>query len=155
MIILTNYASGTIGYDLTFELNDFGEPRIRSEIETLKDVILFILLSKPGQYPSLPQIGMNVESMLYSFYDEIDENKLQATLTEQCNALGVYFQNGMVAIKKAIYKGKPSLLFQINGNEKFPVGYKKGNSGSNRTYLIGITLNDLNQMIFNVNSRTS
>ena len=34
-----NYAITSIGYDTTFELNEFNEPRIRSEIETLKDVL--------------------------------------------------------------------------------------------------------------------
>ena len=148
-----NYANGKIGYDLTFEMNSFGEPRIRSEIETLKDVVLFILMTKPGQYPSLPQIGMNIEKLLYSFYDELDENELQSTLVQQCNMLGMYFQNGAIAFKTAKSHGQPDLLLQIQGAEMYPIGYKKDTNNTNKTYLIGITLDDLNQMIFNVNTK--
>lgn len=150
-----NYASGSIGYDLSFELNEFGESRIRSEVEVLKNTILFILFTKPGQYPSLPQIGMNLEQKLYSFYDELDESSLQAELIQQCNALGMYFQNGCIAVKKVYYQNKPSLIIQIQGLEQYPAGYKKGTNTSMTTYLIGITLDDLNQMIFNVNTQTN
>ena len=67
-----NYETSSIGCDVTFELNEFNNPRIKSEIETLKDIILFILFSRPGQYPSLPQIGLNIRDYLYDFYDEIN-----------------------------------------------------------------------------------
>lgn len=148
-----NYANNSIGYDFTFEINEFGEPRIATEVETLKNAVLFILMSKPGQYPSLPQLGMNTQDLLYSFYDEIDESKLQANIVEQCKALGVYFQNGSIMIKKVTWRNKPSLIIQIGGSELYPPGYKKSTTGSNRTYLIGITLDEFNKMIFNVNTR--
>lgn len=150
-----NYSNTSIGYDFTFELNEFGEPRITTEVETLKNVVLFILLTKPGQYPSLPHIGLNLQSMLYSFYDEIDEGKLQSKIVEQCNALGSYFQNDMIMIKKVIYHNQPSLIIQIQGPETYPPGYKKSTTGTTRTYLIGITLNEFNQMIFNVNGNVT
>ena len=34
------YNNLTVGYDTTFELNEFNEPRLRSEIEVIKDVFL-------------------------------------------------------------------------------------------------------------------
>ena len=47
----------SIGYDGTFELNEFNEPKLASEIEVVKNIILTVLFFKPGQYPSLPTIG--------------------------------------------------------------------------------------------------
>ena len=35
--------SARIGYDATFELNEFNQPRIRSEIEVVKNTIEFLL----------------------------------------------------------------------------------------------------------------
>lgn len=138
-----------IGYDATFELNDFSQPRIRSEIEVIKNVILFVLFSKPGQYPSLPYIGLDIQSLLYSFYDEINDNDLQEQIVDQCNALGVYFDKGIINVRKLIYRQKPSLLIHIEGQEKYPSNYM--NSIPNiEKYQIGITLNELDQMIYNI-----
>lgn len=148
-----NYAAGSIGFDTTFELNEFNEPRLRSEIETLKDVLLFILFSKPGQYPSLPTIGLDIGSLLYEFYDDIDEDKLKNDLVEQCSILNQYINNGSIIVKKIRYKNKPSLIIHIEGNEKFPSNYKHDNVGDSNQYTIGISFNEINQMIYNVNNR--
>ena len=150
MIDITN---ARIGYDATFELNEFNQPRIRSEIEVVKNTILYILFSKPGQYPSLPMIGLDIESLLYSFYDEINTEDLKDKLVKQCNALGCYFDNGMVAIQKMIYRNQPSLLIHIEGTETYPDGYMKDSiSGSDR-YLIGITFDELHKMIYSISSQ--
>lgn len=149
---MNNSSNPTIGYDTTFELNEFNEPRIRSEIETIKDIILFILFSKPGQYPSLPEIGLDIQSMLYSFYDEINESDLKHKINEQCNAMGVYLSNGTVDIKKTIYRGNPSLMIYIEGSEIYPDGYMRDHINNTNKYLIGITFDDLNKMIYNINT---
>jgi len=149
---MENYLKLGIGYDTTFELNEFNEPRIRSEIELIKDVILFILFAKPGQYPSLPHIGLDLQGMLYSFYDEINENDLKFKIKEQCEAMGVFFSDGTVQIKKIKYRSQPSLLISISGTESYPDGYMKDHIGVSNEYLIGITYDELNNMIYNINS---
>lgn len=150
---MIDISSARLGYDATFELNEFNEPRIRSEIEVVKNTILYILFSKPGQYPSLPTIGLDIESYLYSFYDEINPEDLKNKIVSQCNALGCYFDTGMVAIKKQIYKNKPSLLIHIEGTESYPNGYMKDSGRISDRYLIGITYDDLNRMIYNISSQ--
>lgn len=147
-----NYAVGSIGFDTTFELNEFNEPRIRSEIETLKDVLLFVLFAKPGQYPSLPQIGMDIGSELYEFYDEIDIDDFKSQLIEQCEMLGTYISAGSINIQKLIYKDQPSMIIDVQGSETFPAGYKHDQIGDSSRYMIGITYDELNNMIYSVNS---
>lgn len=142
-----------VGYDTTFEMNEFEEPRIRSEIETVKNTILFILFTKPGQYPSIPTIGLNIESMLYSYYDEIDENDLADQICNQCAALDVYFESGAVAVKKTMYKNQPSLLIHIEGTETYPDGYMKDSVDIADRYLIGITFDEMNQMLYNISNQ--
>lgn len=140
----------SLGYDVTFSLDAFGKPKIRSEIELIKNTVLFVLFSKPGQYPSLPNIGLDIGSLLYSFYDEIDNNDLKSKIASQCNALGFYFDNGNIDVRKTIYRGKPSLMIHIEGNETLPSGYNsKDNSNK---YLIGITFNELDKMIYNISN---
>lgn len=145
-------ASNDVGYETTFELNEFNQPRIRSELETVKDVILFILFTKPGQYPSLPTIGLDLQGMLYSYYDDLDVNDLERQIISQCEALGTYFNKGNIQIKKTKYRNQPSLMIHIEGTETFPTGYMKDYiTESKNQYLIGITYDELNRMIYNIN----
>lgn len=148
-----NYAITSVGFDTTFELNEFNEPRIRSELEVIKDTLLFVLFSKPGQYPSLPMIGLDIGSNLYEFYDELDVDTLKSQITDQCSMLGSYINGGSVLVQKLIYKGKPSLIIHIEGTEYFPPSYKRDNIGNSTKYMIGITYNELNQAIYNVNKQ--
>lgn len=142
-----------IGYDTSYELNEFGQPRIRSEIELIVDIVLFVLFAKPGNYPSIPWIGLDINTMLYSFYDEIDENDLKTKIIQQCNALGVFFDNDIINIKKTMYKKQPSLFIHINGKASYPDGYMKNTENGEETYLIGITYDEFNNMVYNINNQ--
>lgn len=147
---MSNSDITSLGYDTSFALDDFGKPKIRSEVELIKNVVLFILFSKPGQYPSLPNIGLDIQSLLYSFYDEIDNNDLKDKIVNQCSALGMHFDEGTIVIKKTIYRNQPSLMIHIEGKETLPSEY--GAKSDSEKYLIGITLDDLNQMIYNIST---
>lgn len=142
--------SNIMGYDLTFELNEFHKPRIRSELEMIKNIVLFILFSKPGQYPSLPTIGLNIEDRLYSFYDEIDEVELKNEIIKQCEILKFFFDSSTIGIRKYIYHDKPSLIIHIQGKEEYPDKYMNDQRRNANKYLIGITYNELNEMIYNM-----
>ena len=135
-----------IGYDGTFELDAFAKPRIRNESELVKNTLLYILFSKPGQYPSLPFIGLDIENLLYSLYDDLDVTQLADDIIYQCAALGVYFKNGTINIKKTKYENKPSLMIHIETYHSDDVT----KSAKAQRYQIGLTFNELNDMIYNV-----
>lgn len=139
-----------VGYDTTFELNEFGEPRIRSEIETVKDILLFILFTKPGQYPSLPALGYDIESKLYSFYDDINEDDIIEAVCAQCESLRDYFNSGVIGLKKYKYKNQPSMVISITGRENYPTGYMHDSTDASNRYLIGISYDDLHNMIYDI-----
>jgi hypothetical protein len=143
-----------LGYDLTFELNSFGQPRIRSEIEMIKNIVLYVILSKPGQYPSLPNIGLDIESLLYSDYETLDVEELKKQIYAQCNALGTYFGDNTIQVQKTIYNNKPSLLIHIDGSDILPDNdeYLIDANAKNEIYMIGITFDDLDQLLYNINS---
>lgn len=140
------------GYDTTFELSEFNEPRLRSDLETIKNTLLFVLFAKPGQYPSLPQVGMDIESYLYSFYDEIDEQDLISQITQQCSLVGAYISAGTIQVKKLIYQDQPSLIIDISGKEKFPSNYKHDKINDEKHYLIGLTYDQVQNLLVNINS---
>jgi hypothetical protein len=145
-----------IGYDCTFEMNDFNEPRLREEAELIKNVVLLILFMKPGQYPSIPHLGMNIQDRLYSYYDEIDESAFARELMDQCQILGTYIQQGSIVIKKMIYRNMPSLIIYITTatDDDRIVDYNRTRNKINEFY-IGISVNELNKLLYNVNARAS
>ena len=57
--------------DPTFGLNNFNQTKVLSETETLVNNILMVLFGKPGFYPSIPALGMNIGQYLYNFADDI------------------------------------------------------------------------------------
>lgn len=143
-----------MGYDTTFEINEFGDHRIRSEIEVVKDIFLFILFTKPGQYPSIPFLGYDIETKLYSYYDEFTENDIIEGVCAQCEALREYFDKGIIAIKKTMYKKQhPALLINIAGTESYPKGYMKDSVDIANKYLIGITFNEMNKMVYDISAQ--
>ena len=144
----TNIAK--LGYDASFALDGFGRPRIRGEAELIKNAILFVLFSKPGQYPSLPNIGLDIQNRLYSFYNEINNNDLRDQIVSQCSALGTYFDKGTINVRKVMYRNQPSLMIHIDCSETLPDGYAVADDASK--YQIGITFDELNQMIYNVSA---
>lgn len=140
-----------LGYDVAFGLDDFGKPLLKSEAALMKNVILFVLFSRPGQYPSLPNIGLDIQSLLYSFYDEIDNNDLKAKIIAQCTALGTYFDSNNIIVRKIIYRNKPSLMIHIEGTDTtLPTGYTV--KSDTEKYQIGITFDELDQMIYNISA---
>ena len=146
------YSNNTIGYDLTFGANDFNEPKLTSEIETLRNVLLFVLFARPGQYPSLPSIGMDIEQYLYSFYDELDAEDIKAQIIAQCGMLNQYINDETIHIRKELYKGQPSLLIDVNGTVSYPRGYKWDRRKQYPGFQIGITLDEAKQVQLHVNA---
>lgn len=152
--IMASTTLGTlgIGYDASFSLNEFGQPKILSELEVIKNAVLFILFAKPGQYPSIPNLGLNIRSMLYSYYDEIVETELETKIADQCSALGVFFSSNVICVRKTKYRGQPSLLIHIAGKANYPDGYMRNTNIKTNAYLIGITFDEFNKMVYNINS---
>ena len=140
----------SIGYDLTFDINEFGNPKIKSELESIKDIILFILYTKPGQYPSMPQIGLDIDNLLYSHYDDIDIESLKNKIIDQCSALETFFDSNQVTIQKFIYNNNPLLYIQIVGVSKYPSTYQADDINTIGKYDIALTHDELNRLISNV-----
>lgn len=137
-----------VGYDATFTLDAFGKPKVIEEIDVVKNTILYVLFSKPGQYPSIPDIGLDISNMLYAFYDDIDEDELKQEIISQCGALGIFFEKGNIQIRKIKYHNQPSLMIHIEGERSSQNYHEK----DLRKYQIGITFNELQEMIYNVAS---
>ena len=139
----------TLGFDATFEINDFNQPKILSDVEMMKNILLYLLFSKPGDYPSLPEVGMNLNDLLYNYYDDIDESLIKDRLIQQCPALEFFFNSGNIQIKKVKYRNQPSMIIHISGKPVYPKGYMTEGDGTNEV-LIGITFNEMKELMLSI-----
>lgn len=73
--------------EVGFGSDNFGKPKVLSDVDSISQVILNILLSKPGNYPSLPHIGIDIKSYLYKLEEEIDVLDLRSKIYSQCQEL--------------------------------------------------------------------
>jgi hypothetical protein len=156
VITVASYETQIIGNDCTFELDTFGKPRLCSTTETLKNVVLYILFSKPGQYPSIPHLGMDIRSLLYNYYDDLSETELEDRLVQQCSALYPYVQTGNIRVRKMIYRNMPSIIVYVSTDENDSVvnGQVSRNRKNNSLeFYIGLSVDDLGNLLYNINKR--
>ena len=105
--------------DPVYGVNDFNKPKVLAEDETYVNNLLMILMGKPGFYPSIPYLGMDISSLLYKFEDEIDTDKIKTELIYQCLDFLPLVDDGEIEIVVTTYKGRTMLIFQL------PIIHKK------------------------------
>lgn len=122
-----------------FGVNNFNEPKIITGNNVLAMTILLILFGKPGCYPSLPSLGMNIQQYLYSMYDEINVDAIKATLVTQCSMLSNAINTDVIEVFKTINNGNPLLVIKI------PIV----SSSDTDTLVLGVTTNDNDSVVYN------
>lgn len=115
------------GVEPCFGINAFNKPKYKNETETLASSILNLLLGKPGYFPSMPNLGIHIQDLIYQFWDEIDENVIKAKIVAQCSAFSEYIDTGELDVIKSTYNGDPLLLVVIpvqikNNKERLAIG---------------------------------
>lgn len=125
--------------DPAFGLNDFGKPKMYSETQTLANNILTVLFGKPGSFPSMPELGMNIQNTLYNHYDDFDEESVKSELTDQCSYFSDVISSGEFDIIKSSTTDKdglekPLILFIIptvikDVSNRLAVGIVIGDNG--------------------------
>ena len=126
-----------------FGLDDFGKAKYLNETEALAHAILNLLFGKPGYFPSMPNLGINIQSILYSFWDEINVDQLKAEIVDQCQSFSEYIKTGELDVIKTYNNGQPLLLIVLptkilDGKKSLSVGVtqdKSGNVSYNYVYI--------------------
>lgn len=130
----------SLGYDVLMDTDTFYKPKIISTFEMCVNSILLLLKMKPGQYPSIPELGIDVEKYLHEYSDDhtIPET-IKSQLTEQMNRLDYTGIDIQVYFDKTS-NGINALVVKVTGDEYMVYGTKF------KTALIGITYDQLNHM---------
>lgn len=130
----------TLGYDVLLDIDSTYKPKVISTFEMCINSIITLLFMKPGQYPSIPDLGIDIESYLHEYSDDPNiPSQIKNALRDQCNRIEI------TGIQIECYydlteDGLSALVVDITGTEKLSYG-----SNGNRV-LIGISYDKLNRL---------
>ncbi len=113
MKILDKKGCDIMAVDPQFGIDSYNRAKVLTESQTIVYNILTILFGKPGFYPSIPSLGMNIQQILYSFEDDFDVNFLKTQLATQCRDFVDQIHDGSFDIIKSTHNGQPLLVFVI------------------------------------------
>ena len=102
-----------LGKEPSFGTSLFQGPKFHNETETVAFSILNLLFGKPGYFPSMPDLGIDIQQYLYSFWDELDVNVLKARIIHQCSYFREFIDDGSLDVIKSSYQSKPLLLITV------------------------------------------
>lgn len=115
-----------------FGVDDFRKPKVLTGYEAIIQSILVVLFGKPGCYPSIPELGMNIQQYRNRRADEIDVDSIKAQLAYQCKAIQSEIIDGEIDVRKTTINNNVALLFVI------PIDA----SSTANTMLIGIQMSN-------------
>ena len=130
----------TLGYDVLMDTDSTYKPKVISTFEMCVNAILTLLYMKPGQYPSIPELGIDIESYLHEYADDPNiPSEIKNKLTDQCNRIEV------TGIQIDCYidqtdDGTNALVVKVTGTDKLGYGSQSGN------VIIGISYDKLNRL---------
>lgn len=123
------------GKEPGFGMNSFNKAKIRNETETIANAIINLLFGRPGYFPSMPDLGINIQQSIYMFWDEIDPEMIKAQIAVQCDAFKEYVNRNELDVIKSEYNGQPLLLVVIpiqikNTKESLGIGITQDKQGN-------------------------
>lgn len=122
-------------------MNSFNTPKFYNESVTTAKNIITILEGRPGFFPSMPDLGMDIKrALLYKDIDEIDTDIIKAELVRQCDVFITNIRNGTFDVQKVLYQDKPLLIFII------PVTIER----AAQRLAVGVMLNSKGETIYRI-----
>lgn len=99
--------------DPQFGVDIYNRAKYVNDDQTLVNNILVILFGKPGFYPSIPELGMNIGDILYSFEDSFDANQIKLELIRQCSDISDVVTGGEFDVMSMELEGEPLIVFSL------------------------------------------
>lgn len=134
----------SLGYDVLMDTDSFNKPKVISTFQLCVNSVLALLLMKPGQYPSIPDLGIDIEQYLHEYSDDKSiPATIKTKLYDQMNMLELTGVQIEVMFDRTD-DGFDALLVQITGDERLEYGEKLS------PVIIGITYDKLNHLYYRV-----
>lgn len=129
-----------LGYDTPLDVNTLGKPLVISTFEMMINVVLTLLMMKPGQYPSIPDLGIDIESYLWEYSDDPTlPGRIEAKIKEQCSKLQISGVEVKVSMDRTNVD-ENALVVAITGTDRATYG------SDHNQVIIGITYDKLKEL---------
>lgn len=129
-----------LGYDVLMDTDSTYKPKVISTFEMCVNSIVMLLKMKPGQFPSIPELGIDIEQYLHEYADDQSIPKIvKSKLEDQLNRLAYTGIDVQVYFDKT-EDGRDALVVRVTGNERLEYGTKLS------PVIIGITYDQLNRL---------
>ena len=100
--------------ELDFKINGFGKQKVFTEAEASSRQILTLLFMRPGDYPSLPNMGINISKELrYKNMDYITGGALKEKIERQIREYAAQVELEDLTIEPLKYKGQYYVLLHF------------------------------------------
>lgn len=99
--------------DVGYGLDGFHRQEVYNEAQSVARYILEILLTRPGNYPGLPHIGLNIRQLLYNNLENFNSQLLKEQIYNQCNLLMPSIVGEDIYVGVVVYAGREYLLIRI------------------------------------------
>jgi len=130
-----------IGYDVVLDYDSAYKPKVISSFETAVNIILTLLMMKPGQYPSIPELGIDIEQYLHDYSDDKNiSNLIISKIYDQCNRLQLLPNLDIQCNIEKLSNGFDALVVEITGDEQLAYG------NESEKVIIGISYDKLNEL---------
>ena len=112
-------------YEPAFGLDSFRKPLVYEDWQVVAQSIIIVLFGRPGFYPSIPQLGVHIQDIMYEKIDDIDTDNLRGILAHQLEVFSDIIQSDdmKIAIKNTS-GGNPVLIIALpiyTGDERSAV----------------------------------
>lgn len=130
-----------LNYDVLMDYDSTYKPKVISTFQMCVNVIITLLMMKPGQYPSIPELGIDIDQYLHEYADDNTiPNTILNKLYDQCNRLNMATGLQITCDIDKLSNGMNALVVTVTGTEYLAYG-----SESNKV-IIGITYDQLNEL---------
>ena len=137
-----------LGYDVLMDVDEFHKPKLITSFQMCVNIILTLLMMKPGQYPSIPELGIDIEQYLMEYSDDDSiPTKITNAIYDQYNRISL---TG-IEVRAFFSKINPSrheLCVEIKGSELITY------SEEQQSVVIGISYDRLNKLYINKYSQS-
>lgn len=129
-----------IGYDLLLDYDGTYKPKVSSSFKLAVDSIIELLMMRPGQYPSIPELGININQYLHDYVDQPGiTDEIYNKLIDQCNRIMLVGLNIEIHFDKT-EEGIDALIVDVSGTEYV------GSMDKYERVIIGISYDKLNRL---------
>lgn len=99
--------------ELSTGMDSFKKQKVLNEEDSVAQLILNILLMKPGSLPTQPHIGLNIRQYLNKLDNEADLSNLKEVLYSQCKELIPYLVGTDIVVGSTRINDRDCLVIMI------------------------------------------